>query len=144
MKTSVCAVSVVCLLIASACRHPAPMWVVQDTVTEQAAPPRIVSATVLDSTAVAHGAAGLAVRLSYPLLAGNGAPTRIRLVPGKGRALALVDSLGTASVVTFVDLVPGPYRVTAQRLGYRPQSVAATLRVGYVDTLELTLASVFP
>ena len=120
------------------------MWVVQDTVTEQAAPPRIVTATVLDSTAVAHGAAGLVVRLSRPLLAGNGVPTRIRLVPDTGGVPAREDSLDTASLVTFGDVVPGPYHVAAQRLGYRPQTVAARLRVGYVDTLEFTLAYAFP
>jgi hypothetical protein len=144
MKTRACVVAVMCLVSASGCRHQAPKLYAQESLTEQAELPRCVPATIPDSAAAARGVAGLAVRLSRPLLAGSGVPTRVRLVPDAAGRPPREDSLTTGLVVSFVNEVPGPYHVTVQRLGYRPQTVAAQLRMGYVDTVEVTLASAFP
>ena len=65
-------------------------------------------------------------------------------MPDSAGVPARQDSLATALGVTFVNVVPGPYHITVQRLGYRPQTVAARLRIGYMDTLEVTLGYAYP
>ena len=145
MKTRASAAALMILMIVGGCRHQAPKLYAQESLTEQAEVPRFVPATVRDSAAAARGVAGLAVRLSRPLLAGSGVPTRVRLMPDTAAGIpAREDTLTAGLVVSFVNEVPGPYHVTVQRLGYRPQTVAARLRKGYIDTVEVTLAFAFP